>query len=235
MGAPEARIKSAYRKLSLQHHPDKPGGSAEMFQKIAKAYEALTDPVAAENYRLYGNPDGRQAIEISIGLPSALMNGLPKWLFLGSYVALLCVAIPYLMFWCYKSNSAKGPGGLHPNTFEWLKYCVTPESSVRSLPDAMAGAFEFGPQQPLNAPVDSAEMKRLTAIMQEEGRMPKLVVPDKSAIPPALLTRNLVALYAHLARKHIESTTLAAVQVRGGEERRGKRTLASAVSRRIDV
>ena len=48
LGASSRDIKNAYRKLSLFYHPDKPTGNAEMFQKIAKAYEALTDPVARE-------------------------------------------------------------------------------------------------------------------------------------------------------------------------------------------
>jgi preprotein translocase subunit Sec63 len=29
---------------------------------IAKAYQALTDPISRENYEKYGHPDGRQVI-----------------------------------------------------------------------------------------------------------------------------------------------------------------------------
>ncbi len=43
-GASEAEIKAAFRKLSKLHHPDKSGGSAEEFRKIADAYESLTNP-----------------------------------------------------------------------------------------------------------------------------------------------------------------------------------------------
>lgn len=35
-----------------------------MFMKVAKAYEALTDPVAKENWERYGNPDGKTAMEV---------------------------------------------------------------------------------------------------------------------------------------------------------------------------
>lgn len=31
-------------------------------EKIAKAYQALTDPVSRENYEKYGHPDGRQVM-----------------------------------------------------------------------------------------------------------------------------------------------------------------------------
>jgi hypothetical protein len=42
--------RSAYRRLSLLHHPDKPTGDQALFQSLAKAYEALVDPVARENW-----------------------------------------------------------------------------------------------------------------------------------------------------------------------------------------
>lgn len=74
------------------------GGSVDKFQSISKAYEALTDPVAAENYRLYGNPDGKQPMQVSIGLPTALQGGFTGYLFLLAYLGALVVALPMLMF-----------------------------------------------------------------------------------------------------------------------------------------
>ena len=64
-GVAMGEIKRAYRKLSLKFHPDKTTGNKvaeEMFMKIAKAYEALTDETSKENYEKYGNPDGKQVI-----------------------------------------------------------------------------------------------------------------------------------------------------------------------------
>ena len=46
-------IKKAYRKLSLQHHPDRNNNSEEskkMFQKISQAYETLGDDYKREEY-----------------------------------------------------------------------------------------------------------------------------------------------------------------------------------------
>jgi molecular chaperone DnaJ len=46
-----AEIRRAYRKLALQHHPDRAGpASAETFARIAEAYRMLSDPTARSTY-----------------------------------------------------------------------------------------------------------------------------------------------------------------------------------------
>jgi molecular chaperone DnaJ len=46
-----AEIRRAYRKLALQHHPDRAGpASAETFARIAEAYRMLSDPTARSAY-----------------------------------------------------------------------------------------------------------------------------------------------------------------------------------------
>jgi molecular chaperone DnaJ len=46
-----AEIRRAYRKLALQHHPDRAGAaSAEKFASIAEAYRMLSDPTARSAY-----------------------------------------------------------------------------------------------------------------------------------------------------------------------------------------
>jgi curved DNA-binding protein len=42
--ATDDEIKKAYRKLALEHHPDRTGGDDTKFKEIAEAYDILSDP-----------------------------------------------------------------------------------------------------------------------------------------------------------------------------------------------
>ena len=57
--ATDADIKSAYRKLAMENHPDK-GGDANIFANISNAYETLKDPQKRSAYDHYGTADPHQ-------------------------------------------------------------------------------------------------------------------------------------------------------------------------------
>ena len=212
-GAAEREIKNAFRKLSLKHHPDKPGGNAELFQKIAKAYEALTDPAARENYEKFGNPDGRQALEVSIGLPRWMAEGGGKWLFLAGYVSLLLICLPAGLVWCYRRERKNGETyhGVSIASLEWFKLMLNESTRVRDIPTLLAGAKE-GELVPVDPVLDAAEMEAGYAPLIKAQRLS--VVPfSRAVVSPDIIKRNNFVLHAHLSRVPLQSPALEATRV----------------------
>ena len=68
-GADPKEIKSAYRKLAKQYHPDANPGedTTERFQEINRAYEVLNNPDLKKKYDMYG--------ESGVGTSAASENG----------------------------------------------------------------------------------------------------------------------------------------------------------------
>ncbi|PIA15821.1 DnaJ-domain-containing protein, partial [Coemansia reversa NRRL 1564] len=64
VGAKPDEIKKAYRKLSLQWHPDKNPDNLEVaterFQQVSQAYSVLSDPSTRERYDRYGESGLKQ-------------------------------------------------------------------------------------------------------------------------------------------------------------------------------
>src|SRR3972149_7937432 len=72
--ASDAEIKKAYRKLALQHHPDRNKGdktSEEKFKEVTKAYEVLSDPQKKQAYDQFGHA----AFEQPFGGPQGPFGG----------------------------------------------------------------------------------------------------------------------------------------------------------------
>lgn len=71
--ASKDEIKKAYRKLSLQYHPDRPTGNSDKFKQIGEAYEILSD---TEKKRMYDMRNGTRG-----GIPGMRgmsgMGGMP--------------------------------------------------------------------------------------------------------------------------------------------------------------
>ena len=75
--ANESEIKKAYRKMSLEYHPDKnssPSASSK-FQEINEAYETLGDVQKRKQYDMFGNSDG--PFGGGGGMPGGMPFGFP--------------------------------------------------------------------------------------------------------------------------------------------------------------
>ena len=77
-GASPDEVKKAYKKLALQHHPDR-GGDAEKFKEISRAYETLSDPEKRAHYDQYGTdePQAPQMPDISEMFQNMFAGGPP--------------------------------------------------------------------------------------------------------------------------------------------------------------
>jgi len=193
--AEEKEIRKAYRKLSLAYHPDKNQGNKiaeEMFMKVAKAYEALTDDDAKQNWLEYGNPDGKQSLEISIGLPTFFLNETNHYAILCIYLGVLVVIIPAIVAAWYQHSRKFGENNVMYETYSFFLHVLSQHSTIKMLPEVLAGAAE----NRLASSVDSAKhedvMRLLTKLRQGLWQKPRFEHP--------IVLKCNALLHAHVYR-----------------------------------
>jgi translocation protein SEC63 len=192
-GAEAGEIKKAYRKLSLKYHPDKNPGdkiAEEMFMKIAKAYEALTDVAARENFEKYGNPDGKQALEVSIGLPTALLEN-PK-VVLVLYLIGMVVVIPVVVGLWYANSKQYGEKNIKYETYSLFFQLLTEASRIKMMPEVFSSAVEC--RELFQADLAREEFSKLFGMLKAQKLMHKPKIEH-----PSFLQTNLL-LHAHVLR-----------------------------------
>jgi translocation protein SEC63 len=195
-GADNKTIKKAYRSLSLKYHPDKnPGDRAAeaMFMMVSKAYEALTDETARENWEKYGNPDGKQSLEVSIGLPSFLLDSKNRNLVLVAYLLFMVVLIPYFVWRYYSDSSKYGEKNVMYDTYSWFHHALNENSIVKALPEVLAGSAEFRKR---NIPKTAEQKQAIATLMNAvRGSM------QKPKFNHPVCVKGNVLMHAHLLRQ----------------------------------
>lgn len=210
-GAAESEIKKKYRRLSIQYHPDKnpdPEAHKYFVEYIAKAYQALTDPIARENYEKYGHPDGRQGFQMGIALPQFLLNidGASGGILL-LWIVGVCILLPLVVAVVYLSRSSKYTGNyvMH-QTLSTYYYLMKPSLAPSKVMDVFIKAAEYmeipvrrtddEPLQKLFMLVRSELNLDLKNIKQEQAKFwkqhPALVKTE--LLVQAQLTREFAAL-----------------------------------------
>ncbi|KAM2975955.1 hypothetical protein FF1_002055 [Malus domestica] len=147
-GASDSEIKKAYRRLSIQYHPDKnpdPEAHNYFVEFISKAYQALTDPVSRENFEKYGHPDGRQGFQMGIALPQFLLHidGASSGILL-LWIVGICILLPLVIAVVYLSRSAKYTGNyvMH-HTLSTYDYSMKPSLAPSKVMDVFIKAAEY--------------------------------------------------------------------------------------------
>ncbi|GMY25142.1 dnaJ protein ERDJ2-like [Fagus crenata] len=169
--ASDSEIKKAYRRLSIQYHPDKnpdPEAHTYFVEYISKAYQALTDPVSRENFEKYGHPDGRQGLQMGIALPSFLLNidGASGGVLLLAIVG-VCILLPLVMAVIYLSSSSKYSGNyVRHQTLSAYYYFMKPSLAPSKVMEIFTKAAEY-----MEIPVrrsDDEPLQRLFLLVRSE-------------------------------------------------------------------
>lgn len=122
--ATEKQIKSTYRKLSLQLHPDKVKDLVNVtrdeieakYVEITKAYKALTDETTRENFIKYGHPDGPQQTSHGIALPTFLVEGKGSPIVVSAYAFFVGIVLPWVVGSWWSGARKYTKAGIHQNT-----------------------------------------------------------------------------------------------------------------------
>uniref|UniRef100_A0A8C1CWG8 SEC63 homolog, protein translocation regulator n=1 Tax=Cyprinus carpio carpio TaxID=630221 RepID=A0A8C1CWG8_CYPCA len=187
-GASVAEIKKQYRVLSLKHHPDK-GGDEAMFMKLAKAYSALTNEEARDNWEKYGNPDGPRGdsfFNLTTYFQRIVLLVLPINLFINILINPIVTSLFILI-----------------NTTQLFMHFMykTPTMNMKRLVMVLTAAFEFDPRSNKEAiirPTDNIEVPQL---IRELGNINVKKKEPPFCYPYSLKAR--VLLLTHLARMDV--------------------------------
>lgn len=200
-GASEKEIKRAYRKMSLLYHPDKNIGDAvadQKFMLVAKAYEALTDEVAKANYEKFGNPDGRQALQLSIGLPTFLLDPANHNIVLFLYLIILVIAIPSCVALWYSHSKKYGDSMIMYDTYGFFNYAMSENAHPRLLPEILAGSAEFR-----EVPKHATDEAELSSLFKKFKQIDMIMKPKFNH--PSINKANIL-LHAHFLREKLSPT-----------------------------
>lgn len=143
--AEESEIKKAFRKLSVKYHPDKchePDCKAK-FIMITKSYEALTDPVAKENFKNWGNPDGAGSMKVAIALPPFVYDKKNHIPILVLFLIFVIIVFPGGVYYWYNTTQQYDENGIRVENHKIFYELLNENVLLRQIPFIIGAACEF--------------------------------------------------------------------------------------------
>ncbi|KAA1465883.1 DnaJ-domain-containing protein [Dentipellis sp. KUC8613] len=219
-GVTEKEIKSHFKKLSKQFHPDKVKlsgndtieSAASKFVEITKAYKSLTDETIRKNFEDYGHPDGRQTVTMGIALPRWIVEAQNNIWVLGVYGLLFGLSLPALVGRWWFGSRQKTKDGINAQTASAFFKSLNENSGVQDIIDTLSKAVEW---QHVERKGADKELKELDEAIGAEidGRWKELksLTRDRGDASNGRW-RALVLLYAHLLRIPIRDSSLRKAQ-----------------------
>merc|ERR1711981_185742 len=171
-------------------------------------YDALTDETARYNWEHYGNPDGPQAMQFGIGLPSWIVEEKNSIWVLGVYTLIFMIGLPTAV-WYWWSRSSKYSGEqvlLDTTQLYYYFFHKTPHMMLRRVLMVLAASLEFERghnSEVVERPTDNAEIPQLMK------SLPNLGINNKEK--PLCFSYSVKAralLHAHLSRIALPEKTL---------------------------
>uniref|UniRef100_A0A1B6F9N7 J domain-containing protein n=1 Tax=Cuerna arida TaxID=1464854 RepID=A0A1B6F9N7_9HEMI len=208
LGASEASIKKAYRKLSLILHPDKETGNEKAFMKLTKAYQALTVEESRHNWEKYGNPDGPGAMSFGIALPSWIVEKENSVWVLGLYALVFMVALPVAVgMWWYRSIKYTSDQVLLDTTqMYYFFFHKTPSMPLKRVIMILAASLEFEKKYNSEIVERQSDNEEVPHLIKQIGNL-----GEKNKERPLCYLYSIKAralIYAHLSRMQLNPSTL---------------------------
>lgn len=191
--ADDKTIKKAYKKLALKYHPDRNMNNMQAKAKfilLTKAYEALTDEIAKENFRKYGNPDGPESMRLAVGLPSFVLNKKNHMPILILFLIFIVIILPGFVLYWFNSTNSYDDAGVQVTNHKIFYEILNENILLRQMPFVLGSSIEFS-----NIKINPDEIEELKKLYRKYGElMPK----HKEDQIPMGNKKAICLVYSHL-------------------------------------
>merc|ERR1712224_344947 len=134
-----------------------------------------------------------QSLEVSIGLPSFLLNSEYRNLVLLMYLIFIVGVIPFVVYSYYSKSFKFGEKDIMYDTYSWFQNTLNEHSLTKWLPETMAASAEFRKHNVPKTVEDKKAVSQVMSLVKTQMQKPKIDLPA--------VVKGNVLLHAHLLRE----------------------------------